>query len=116
MPFVTKNFTVDQGATFTFDIIWKDSNDQVIDLTGYSAKMQVRDQAGGKQLAFTLTHTDGIAINGPLGKLVVTISAERTNKMIYPKSYYDILLTAPDNVTKTRILEGTLTLNRAVTV
>lgn len=116
MPFVTKNFVIDQGATHTFDIIWKDSNDQVIDLTGYSAKMQVRDQAGGKQLAFTLTHVDGITINGPLGKLTITINADRTNKLIYPKSYYDILLTAPDGVTKTRILEGTFTLNRAVTV
>lgn len=116
MPFVTKNFNIDQGATFTFDIVWKDSNNAVIDLTGYSAKMQARDQAGGKQLCFTLTHTDGISINGPEGKVTVTISAERTNKLVYPKSYYDILLTAPDNITKTRILEGTLSLNRAVTV
>jgi hypothetical protein len=116
MPFVTKNFSVDQGATYTFDVVWNDSNGQPINLTGYSAKMQVRDQAGGKQLAFTLTHVDGIAINGPLGKITVTISAERTNKLIYPKSFYDILLTAPDSITKTRILEGTLTLSRAVTV
>lgn len=116
MPFVTKNFNVDQGATMTFDVVWKDSNNQVIDLTGYAAKMQARNEAGGKQLCFTLTHTDGISINGPEGKITVTISAERTNKLISPKSYYDILLTAPDGITKTRILEGTLTLNRAVTV
>ena len=92
MPFVTKNFSVDQGATYTFDVVWNDSAGQPINLTGYSAKMQVRDQAGGKQLAFTLTHTDGISINGPLGKITVTISADRTNKLIYPKSFYDILL------------------------
>lgn len=115
MPFVTKNFNIDEGATFTFSIVWKDSSEAPINITGYSAKMQARDKAGGKQLCFTLTHTDGIAIDGPNGKVSVTITPERTSKLIFPKSYYDILLTSPSG-TKTRILEGTLTLSKAVTV
>ncbi len=115
MPFLTKNFNVDQGATLEFSIVWKDANGALIDLTGYSAKMQARDKAGGKILCFTLTQTDGIAINGPQGKFTVTITPERTNRLVYPKSHYDILLTSPSGK-KTRILEGTLTLSRSVTV
>ena len=57
MPFVTKNFSVDQGATYTFDVVWNDSAGQPINLTGYSAKMQVRDTKGGSKLSFTLTST-----------------------------------------------------------
>jgi hypothetical protein len=116
MPFLTKNFNVDEGATLNFTIFWKDPNDVPINITGYTAKMQARDKQGGKILCFTLTHIDGISINGPLGRISVTVSAERTTKLVYPKSFYDLVLTAPDGVTKTRILEGTLSVSKAVTV
>lgn len=115
MSFITKNFNVDQGSTFTFSIIWKDGSDAPIDVTGYSAKMQARDSQGGKILAFTLTHTDGIVVGGSNGTISVTISPDRTNKLIFPKTFYDILITSPSGV-KTRILEGVITPNRAVTV
>ena len=38
-----KNFEVDQNATFSFILQYKDDNGNAIDLTGASAKMQVRD-------------------------------------------------------------------------
>ena len=38
-----KNFEVDQNATFTFILEYKDSNGNAVNLTGASAKMQVRD-------------------------------------------------------------------------
>ena len=37
-----KNFEVDQNATFSFVVEYKDNNDNAIDLTGASAKMQVK--------------------------------------------------------------------------
>jgi len=48
MPFLTKNFNVDEGATLTFTIFWKDPNDVPINITGYTAKMQARDKARRK--------------------------------------------------------------------
>ena len=38
-----KNFEVDQNATFSFIVEYKDNNGSPIDLTGSTAKMQVRD-------------------------------------------------------------------------
>ena len=110
-----KNFEVDQNATFTFEVQYLDEDENPIQLNFHTAKMQVRDVQGGKKLAFTLTEQDGITISPTLGKLPISISAERTNKMFYPKSAYDLVLIDP-SVNKTRLLEGYMTLNRSVTI
>ena len=111
-----KNFEVDQNATFSFVVEYKDNNGNAIDLTGASAKMQVRDVKGGTKLAVTLTSpSGGIVINGPLGKLTVTLTPTQTNKLFYPKSVYDIMV-VDTNVNKIKLLEGFMTLNRSVTI
>ena len=111
-----KNFEVDQNATFSFVVEYKDDNGNAIDLTGASAKMQVRDVKGGTKLAVTLTSpSGGIVINGPLGKLTVTLTPTQTNKLFYPKSVYDIMV-VDSNANKIKLLEGFLTLNRSVTI
>lgn len=110
-----KNFQVDENATFTFEVQYLDEENEPIQLNHHTAKMQVRDTQGGKKLAFTLDHTDGITITPSLGKLSISVSAERTKKLFYPKSAYDLVIIDP-SVNVTRLLEGYLTLNRAVTL
>lgn len=111
-----KNFEVDQNATFSFVVEYKDDNETAIDLTGASAKMQVRDAKGGTKLAVTLTSpSGGIVINGSLGKLTVTLTPTQTNKLFYPKSVYDIMV-IDSNGNKIKLLEGFMTLNRSVTI
>lgn len=111
-----KNWEVDQNATFTFVIEYKDSNGSPINLTGASAKLQVRDTKGGSKLAFTLTSpAGGITIDAPNGKLTVRMTPTQTNKLFYPKSSYDLMLT-DSNAVKTKLIEGFLTLSRSVTI
>jgi len=110
-----KNFEVDQNATFNFEVQYLDEDESPIQLHFHTAKMQVRDTQGGKKVAFTLTESDGITISPIEGKLSISISADRTNKLFYPKSAYDLVLIDP-SVNKTRLLEGYMTLNRAVTI
>jgi hypothetical protein len=110
-----KNFQVDQNATFNFEVQYLDEDETPIQLNNHTAKMQVRDTQGGKKLAFTLSETDGIVISPTEGKLSISISAERTNKMFYPKSAYDLVIT-DSSLNKTRLLEGYMSLNRAVTL
>lgn len=113
---VQKNFEVDQNTTFTFIIEYKDSNGDPINLTGASAKLQVRDTKGGSKLAFTLTSpSSGITIDSALGKLTVRMTPTQTNKLFYPKSSYDLMLT-DSNAVKTKLVEGFLTLSRSVTI
>lgn len=114
---VQKNFEVDQNATFNFQVQYME-NDEVtpIDLTGASAKMQVRDTKGGSKLAFSLTSpSGGITIDGPNGTLDIKITPTQTNKMFYPKSAYDIMV-VDTNGNKIKLLEGFMTLNRSVTI
>jgi hypothetical protein len=111
-----KNFEVDQNATFSFIIEYKDNNGDPIDLDGASAKLQVRDTAGGSKLAFSLTSPNGgIIIDEPNGKLTIKMTPTQTNKLFYPKSSYDIMVT-DSNLNKIKLLEGFITLSRSVTI
>ena len=114
---VQKNFEVDQNATFTFQVQYTEEDEVTpLDLTGATAKMQVRDTAGGAKLAFTLTSpSGGITIDGPNGTLSIKCTPTQTSKMFYPKSSYDIMI-VDTNGNKIKLLEGFMTLNRSVTI
>jgi hypothetical protein len=111
-----KNFQVDQNTTFRFVVEYKDSQDNPIDLTGSSAKMQVRDVTSAARLAATLTSPlGGITIDPLVGKVTVTMTPTQTNKLFYPKSAYDLIL-IDSNSSRLKIIEGFLTLNKTVTI
>jgi hypothetical protein len=111
-----KNWEVDQNTTYTFIAIYEDPDGNPIDLTGASAKMQVRDTKGGGKLAFTLTSPiGGITIDPQIGKLTIKMTPTQTNKLFYPKSSYDIMIT-DSNLNRIKLLEGFLTLSRSVTI
>ena len=102
--------------SFLLSAKYKDEDGNAIDLTGASAKMQVRDVKGGTKLAVTLTSpSGGIVIAGSLGKLTITLTPTQTNKLFYPKSVYDIMV-VDSNANKIKLLEGFITLNRSVTI
>jgi hypothetical protein len=95
---------------------WQDNDGNPIVLTDCSAKMQVRDTKGGSKLAFSLTSpAGGIIIDEALGKITIKMTPTQTNKLFYPKSSYDIMLT-DSNLNKTKLLEGFITLSRSVTI
>jgi len=111
-----KNFEVDQNATFSFIVEYKDAAGAAINLTGASAKMQVRDTKGGSKLAVTLTSpSSGITIDGAAGKVTIKMTPDQTNKLFYPKSEYDIMIT-DSNSNKIKLIEGYMTLSRSVTI
>jgi hypothetical protein len=112
-----KNFEVDQNATFSFQVQYtQEDGETPIDLTGASAKMQVRDTKGGNKLAVSLTSpSNGITIDGPNGTLNVIMTPTQTNKLFYPKSSYDVMV-IDSNGNKIKLLEGFMTLSRSVTI
>ncbi len=114
---IQKNWEVDQNTTFKFEIQYtQDDETTPIDLSGASAKMQVRDIKGGAAVAFTLTSpSGGITIDGSTVTLLITMTPTQTNKIFYPKYSYDILI-IDSNGNKTKLLEGFMTLKRSVTI
>jgi len=112
----TKNWEVDQNTTFSFSVEYKDPTGVPISLVGANAKMQVRDMKGGSKLAFTLTNpSSGISIDGSNGKITITMTPAQTNKLFYPKSAYDLMIT-DSNGNKTKLVEGFITLSKSVTL
>ena len=61
------NFSIEQGATTDFEIQWNDSTGSPVDLSYYSARMQIRSNYGSSgELYATLSSTlddDGTGLN-----------------------------------------------------
>lgn len=69
-----------QGVTFYLPVTYKDEDEVIIPLTGYTAKMQVRNtpEATGDPIIDLTTENGGIVITEAEGLIEVIISAENT--------------------------------------
>lgn len=85
---------VKRGDTWTFTFSWKNQNTP-IDLTGCSARMQIRDKRTGEMFAESSTVDNSITIDGLAGGVSVEFSSDKTS-FIDPGTYYsDLEITFP---------------------
>ena len=107
-------FFAEQGATLERVITYTDSLDAIINITSYTAKMQVRSTAASATVILELTHISGITINGAAGTLTLLVDAS-TMSGITPATYvYDLEITAPSTKV-TRLIEGKFIVKAEVT-
>ena len=110
------NFFVYRGATFSEQIEWKDENGVAIDLTGFTARMHMRDTLEATTPFLTLTtENGGIALGGTAGTVDLLASAAATSAISATSGVYDLELVAGDGVMVTRLLEGLVTISPEVT-
>jgi len=107
------NFTILQGQTTSFYMIWTNDSDAPVNLTGYTAKMQMRRTYDSATADFTFTHTSGITLTPLSGRIDILISDTQTSSMT-DEYVYDLELTSPIGGV-TRILQGEITINQEVT-
>lgn len=106
---------IEQGTTFNPVLTWKDSNGTVIDITGYTARMQIRESITSDTLIDELTtENGGITLGGVLGTITLLISAADTEAYTFTTGVYDLEMISPAG-TVTRLLEGTIKLDLEVT-
>ncbi len=115
----TYDFTDDkailQGATFSKTIVWKDSNEVAVNLTGYSARMQVRKNINSPDVIVELSTSNGsIALGGSAGTVTLSLSAVQTSAIAAKAGVYDLELTSADG-TVTRLLSGIIEFSKEVT-
>lgn len=111
----TFNITINQGATFELTITWKDSAGTAINLTGYTARMQVRETYSSSSTIVSLTNGSGITLGGAAGTIAILISATTTAALTAPFSgVYDLELVSAGGVV-TRLLQGAATVTPEVT-
>jgi hypothetical protein len=101
----------EQGATFRKTFTWLDENEQPVDLTGCSARMQVRPSHKGTTTWLDLT---GIAMDPALGQLLVVLTATVTAALPVSRGVYDLEVVHPTGDV-TRLLQGTFTVSPEVT-
>ena len=119
------SFAIEQGATTKFEIQYTDGESNPIDLTGFTARMHIRETYDSASIILAMSSTlesdgtglnlNGLASNQPLseGKIGVYISAEKTAAFSFDQAVYDLELVNGSEVI--RLIQGTIKLSREVT-
>ena len=119
------SFIIEQGATTNFQINWNDESGSAIDLSGYQARMQIRQGVEASDVILSLSSSlksdnTGINLSGsnfitPLasGSIGVYISAVSSSALDFGEAFYDLELVRGNEVT--RLLEGKIKLSKNVT-
>jgi hypothetical protein len=127
MPAGKYSMLIEQGATLRLDLAYKDSNNIPIDLTGYSGRMQIKDNYADNATTTYLTlssslNDDGTGINfsgsanalpPASGTIGIVISAVTSSTLSFETGYYDLEITSGSVVT--RLLEGVVKISKEVT-
>lgn len=108
----TYNIVCPQGATFdrTFTI---KVNNAALDLTSYTAAMQVRESYNSGTALVSLTNGSGITLGGTAGTVGVVISSTASAAIAAGAYSYDLEINSGGVVT--RLLEGSFVVTGNVT-
>ena len=100
---VTYNITCPQGATYdtTFTVT---QNGSPLNLTGYTAALQVRDSYSATAAEISLTNGAGITLGGTAGTINVVVASTVTAGVAANTYVYDLELYS--GATTTRLLQG----------
>ena len=104
------NIFIDQGATFTTTVTVTDANGDAVNLSGYSVAAQIRKTF----LSSTATAFTATISNASAGEITISLSPTQTTALEAGRFVYDVLITASGG-TKTRVVEGQVTVNPSVT-
>jgi len=123
------SFTIEQGATLDFELAYKDSSNNPIDLTGYQGRMQIRPSVGSDTVYITLSSSldsdgTGLNFNGSdglnpptSGTIGIFISANSSSLLDFNEASYDLeLATGSEFPIVTRLLEGNVKLSKNITL
>lgn len=112
------DFSIEQGSSFTLSFIYKDGDNNPVDLTGWCARLIWKTNTGTIETFSTETVNASYRfdIDEPNGKLVLQFPASVTNNFNFNSAKYDLELQSDDDLYNnggkytTRILYGTITL------
>ncbi len=112
-----KNLTIEQGSTFFNIVIYRDVDGNPVDLTGYTAAMQIRKTKDSSTILLTLNTSNGyLILGGALGTVTIGIPADITAALDFVWGRYDLeLYPGGDTTAAVRLLEGKINLSKEVT-
>lgn len=115
MAAATYDFEIEQGATLIKPLVWKDDAGTPRNLTGFTARMQVRQSASSDDVLLELNTENGrIQITAGTGTVTLIFSAATTAAIDWRRGKYDLELVASDG-TVTRLIEGEISVSKEIT-
>ena len=108
------NIIINQGEYFAADLLYTNPAGAIIDLTGYTATMKVRDSLESESILLTMTTANTkIVIAGVLGKITIIVNETDSLSLPLGRLVYDFLLIngagKPD-----RFFKGTMMVGKMV--
>lgn len=107
------NTVIDQGATWTVNIVYTDYNGDPVNLTGYTARMQLREKFTSTAVLTLTTSNGGLTLTPLTGGIAVSATAVQTEAIPAGFYLYDLELTSGSEIT--RLIQGQITVRAQVT-
>lgn len=111
-PAKYNDLVIYQGATFTEVLSFTDSENNIIDLTGFRASMKIRKSYLTQTIIDLNTENDKITLEESLGKLTLSIPANETKILKSGNYIYNLELIQDDKVD--RYLQGSIFISAEV--
>ena len=111
IPSSRTNFTIGQGATWSVTVTYADSNGTGIDITGYSVRAEMKRNFSDATAAQTIT----CALTTPASGLITMSLTATQTKALSGDYLYDLEIESAGGAV-TRLLNGTITIDKEVTV
>lgn len=109
------NITCDQGATLQRSITWSDSAKTPYNLTGYTARMQVRSNVTSNTVILSLTTENSrISLGSSDWNVNLLVDANTTANLTAGLYVYDLEIVSGTGVV-TRLIEGNFKVKAEVT-
>lgn len=112
------DFSIEQGSSFKLSLVYKDDNNNPIDLTNWCARLTWKTNTNATQ-AFSTENIDysvyKFIIEANIGKITLLIPATTTNSFSFNTAKYDLELQSDDDLytgggkSIIRLLYGTVT-------
>jgi hypothetical protein len=106
------NIVCPQGATLTTTFAWT-NNSSAVNLTSYSASMQVRDTYTSASPVLSIVSPTNITLGGSLGTIAISVPASTTAGLVAKNYVYDLELQYSGVVT--RLVQGKFVVTPEVT-
>ena len=114
MSATKQDLLIEKGATFNLVVTWRDEDNVLVNLTDYTARMQIRETIDSATPIVDLTDGDGITLGGTSGTITITIDDAVTSAIVESIGVYDLEL-EDDSGFVTRLREGTVEFKGEVT-
>lgn len=114
MALSTYDIATEQGSNYGSVVTYEDDSGALVNLTGFTARMQVRTYAGSPIPSLSLANSNGLTLGGAAGTVTIAIPAESLSAVRAGGYVYDLEIQSPGGVV-TKLLSGKFTIEQEVT-